>query len=77
MGCVIVVHVYPVDPEDPVLWKQYAFLSCAKRCVDDSRFSPDLHKDRRVTLNKKQKNDISDSTALHHRDPSDHVEFTD
>ena len=33
-------------------------------CVDDSRFSPDLHKDRRVTLNKKQKNEISDSTAF-------------
>ena len=32
-------------------------------CVDDSRFSPDLHKDRRVTLNKKQKNEMSDSTA--------------
>ena len=25
--------------------------------------SPGLHKDRRVTLNKKQKNEISDSTA--------------
>ena len=43
--------------------KQYAFLSCAKICVDDSRFSPDLHKDRRVTVNKKQKSEISDSTA--------------
>ena len=54
---------HPLDPEDPDLLKQYAFLSCAKICVDDSRFSPDLHKDRRVTLNKKQKNEISDSTA--------------
>ena len=44
----------------PVLLKQYDF---AKICVDDTRFSPDLHKDRRVTLNKKQKNEISDSTA--------------
>ena len=43
--------------------KQYAFLSCAKKCVNDSHFSPVLHKDRRVTLNKKQKNEISDSTA--------------
>ena len=37
--------------------------SCAKIRVDDSRFSPYLHKDRRVTLNKKQRNEISDSTA--------------
>ena len=63
MRCVLVVHPYPVDLEDPVLLKQYAFLSCAKMCVNVSRFSPDLHKDRRVTLNKKQKNEISDSTA--------------
>ena len=34
-----------------------------KICIDDSRFFPDLHKDMRVTLNKKQKNDICDSTA--------------
>ena len=26
---------------------------------------------------KKQKNEVSDSTAYNHRDPSDHVEFTD
>ena len=43
--------------------KQYAFFSCAKICVDDSLFSPDLHKDGRVTLNKKQKSDMSDSTS--------------
>ena len=75
MRCVVVVYPYAVEPEDPVVLKQYAFLSCAKICVDDSRFSPDLHKDRRVTLNKKQKNEISD--CIHHRYPSDHVEFTD
>ena len=53
----------PLEPENSVLSKQYAFLSCAKICVDDSRFSPDLHKDRRVTLNKKQESETSDSTA--------------
>ena len=63
MRCVIVVNPYMLDPEDPALLKQYAFLSCAKICVDDSRFSPDLHKDKRVTLNKKQKSEISDSTG--------------
>ena len=63
MRCVIVVHPYPLDPEDLVLSKQYAFLSCAKICVDDSRFCQELHKDRRVTLNKQQENEISDSTG--------------
>ena len=41
-----------------------AFLSCAKICIDDSRFSPDLHKDKRVTLDKRQKNEMSNSAAL-------------
>ena len=59
----IVVHPYTLEPEDPVLMKQYAFVLCAKICVNDSRFSPDLLKDRHVTLNKKQKNEPSDSTA--------------
>ena len=63
ISCLIVVHPYSLEPEDSVLSKQYAFLSCAKICVDDSRFSPDLHKDRRVTLNKKKQNEKSDSTA--------------
>ena len=63
MRCVIVVHPFPLDSEDPALLKKNAFLSCAKICLDQSRFSPDLHKDRRVTLNKKQKNKISDSTS--------------
>ena len=35
-----------------------------KKCVDDSRFSPDLHNDKRVTLNKRQKNEISSSAAF-------------
>ena len=41
-----------------------AYLSCAKNCIDDSRFSPDLHKDKRVMLNKRQKNEISNSAAV-------------
>ena len=63
MRCVIVIHQYLFELEDSVLSKQYAFYSCAKNCVDDLRFSPDLHKDKRVMLNKRQKNEISDSTA--------------
>ena len=77
MRCVIAVHLYPLEPEDSVLSKQHAFLSGAKRCVDDSRFSP--------RLAQRQVRDVEQETeernirqhSIHHRDPSDHVEFTD
>ena len=61
--CVIVVHPYPLLQEDTTLLTESAFLSCGKRCIDDSRFSPDLHEDKGVTLNKRQKNEISNSAA--------------
>ena len=44
-------------------WSNTLSSRAQKKCVENSRFSPDLHKDRRVTLNKEQKNEISDSTA--------------
>ena len=62
MRCATVVHPYRLERENSVLLKQYGFLSCAQICVDDSRFSPDMYKDS-VTRNKKQKSEISDSTA--------------
>ena len=65
MRCVIVVHPYSLAQEDTALLTHSAYLSCAKKCIDDySRFSPDLHKDKRVTLNKRQKNEISNSAAF-------------
>ena len=64
MRCVIVVHPYPLAQEDTILLTESVFFSCAKICIDDSRFSPDLHKDKRVTLNKRQKNEISNNAAL-------------
>ena len=64
MRCVIVVHPYSLDQEDTTLLTESAFLSCAQMCVDDSRFYPDLHKDKRVTLNWRQKNEISNSAAF-------------
>ena len=64
MPCVFVVHPYSLDPEDTALLTESCYLSCAKIFIDDSRFSPDLHKDKRVTLNKRQKNEISNSAAF-------------
>ena len=61
---VIAVHPYPLVQEDTILLSESAFFSCAKICIDDSRFSPDMHKDKRVTLNKRQKNEISNSAAF-------------
>ena len=40
-----------------------AFLSCGETYVDDSRFSPNMHKDKLVTLIKRQESEISDTTA--------------
>ena len=62
MRCVIVVHPYPMA--NTTLLTESAFLSCAKTCVDGSRFSPDLHNNKRVTLNKRQKNEISNSVPF-------------
>ena len=65
MRCVLVVHPCFLALEDTALLAESSYLSCAKICIDDSRFLlPDLHKDKRVTLNKKQKNDISNSAAI-------------
>ena len=62
---VIVVHPYSFAQGDTALLTESAYFSCAKRCIDESRFfSPDLHMDKRVTLNKKQKNEISNSAAF-------------
>ena len=60
----IVVHPYPLAQEDTTLLTESAFLSCARIFVDDSRFSPDMHKDKRVTLNKRHKNEISNTVAF-------------
>ena len=64
LRCVIVVHSYSLAQEDTTFLTESACLPCAKICIDDSRFSPDLHKDKRVTLNKRQKNEVSNSVAL-------------
>ena len=64
MRCVIVVHSYTLEPEDSVLVEAIRCLLVRKTCVDGSRFSPDLHKERRVTLNMRQKNEISNSAAF-------------
>ena len=52
MRCVIVVHPFFLAQDDTTLLAESAYLSCAKICIDDSRLSPDVYKDKRVTLNK-------------------------
>ena len=48
MRCVIVFRPYPLAQEDTALLTESAVFLCAKICIDDSRFTPDLHKDKRV-----------------------------
>ena len=64
MRCVIAVHPYFLAQENTDLLAESAYLWCAKISIDDSHFSPDLYKDKRVTLNKKQKNEISNNAAF-------------
>ena len=64
MRCVIIVHPYFLAQRDTDLLAESAYLSCAKACIGDSRFSPDFCKDQRVTLNKRQEDEISNSAAL-------------
>ena len=55
----IVVHPYSLAQRDTDLLAESAHLSCARICINVSCFSPDLHKDKRATLNKKQKTETS------------------
>ena len=64
MRCVITVHPYFLAQRDTGLLAESAYLSCAKACIDDSRFSPGFCKDQRVTLNKRQEDEISNSAAF-------------
>ena len=73
MRCVIVAHPYPHAQEETTLLTEYAFTRVQKYVSTIHVSLPDLHKDRRVKLNKRQKNEINSA----HRDPSDHVEFSD
>ena len=60
MRCAIVVHPYFLAQDDTTFLAE----SAAKTCIDDSRFSPDLYKDKRATLNERQKDKISNSAAI-------------
>ena len=60
----ILVHPYFLAQRDTDLLAEYAHLSCANICIDGSRFSPDLYKDKRVTLNRRQKNEIPKGEAF-------------
>ena len=62
MRCVIVIHPHPMEITS--LLTESGLLSCARTYVDDFRVSPDLHNDKRVTMNKRQKNEISNSVPF-------------
>ena len=40
MRCVIVVYPYSLAQRDTDLLAECAYFSCARICIDDSRFSP-------------------------------------
>ena len=53
------------------------YLSCAKVCIGDSRFSQDLHKDKRLTSSKETEERNIQQHSIHHRSESSRVEFVD
>ena len=75
MRYVIVVHPHFLAQDDTALLAESAYLSCANICIDYSGFSPDMYKDKRVKLNKKQKKEISNSAAFIAEPNQSHVEF--
>ena len=62
--CVIVVHPYFLAQRDTDLLAESGHLSCAAMCIDGSLFSPDLYQDKHATLNRRQKNEISNGEAF-------------
>ena len=63
MRCVIVVHPYFLAQRDTDL-RSLLISRAQKYALTIHVFSPDLYKDKRVTLNKRQKNEISNSAAF-------------
>ena len=62
--CVATVHPYFRALWDTDLLAEHAHLTCAKMCIDVSSFSPVLHGDKRATLNRRQKNELSNSETF-------------
>ena len=65
--CLIVVHASFLAQRDTDLLAESAHLSCAKKKMHRRLihlFSPDPYKDKRATLNKKQKNETSNSETF-------------
>ena len=59
-----VFHPYLLAQRDTDLLEESAHLSRAIMCIDVSCFSSDPYKDKRATLNKKQKNETYNSETL-------------
>ena len=69
------VHPYFLARRDTDLLVEQAHLSSAKMCIDVSSFPPDLFGDKHATSNKRQKNEISNSETLRHRNEANLAEF--
>ena len=73
MRCVIVVHPYPLEPEDPSNTLSSRVQKLCRRFTFLSRLTQRQARDGKQET--KERNIRQHS--IHHRDPSDHVEFTD
>ena len=63
MRCVIVVHLYFHAQKNTDLLAKSAYLSCAKKCIDDSRFFSRRVQGQARDVEQEQKNEISNNSA--------------
>ena len=78
MRCVIVVHPYPFEPEDPVLMKQHAFPVARKKKMRRRFTFLSRHAQRQARdAEQETKERNIRQHSIHHRDAPDHMEFTD
>ena len=75
MGRLIVVHPFPFASEYTTLQTDSAHLSFAKICIDDSCFSPDLHKEAPDVEQETEERNVQ-QRSICHRNQSGHVEST-
>ena len=77
MRCVIVVHPNPLAQEDTDLLAESPQLSCAKICVDVSRFSPEVVQGQAQEVDQEREERNIQQRRIHRRNESSHVEFLD
>ena len=60
-----------------IYWRSLLNFSCAKICIDDSRFSPDHVQGQARDVEQETEEQNIQQRSIHHRSESSHVECID